>query len=242
MDAAEYRRMAELEGTHWWFTARREILDDAITRLKLPANARILEAGCGTGGNLAMLSRHGQVDAMETDSFAHAHARATHPDLDIRQGELPDNFPYHDKRYDLICMFDVLEHIGPDATALQTLKNHLNPGGRLLLTVPALPLLWSRHDEAHHHHRRYTKKTLQAALRAGGFTPVYISYFNTVLFPLVFGARLAGKFRRVQETDLTLPPPTINRLLHMIFSSEQLVLKHTTLPIGVSLLAEARMA
>ncbi|MCH9013739.1 MAG: class I SAM-dependent methyltransferase, partial [Proteobacteria bacterium] len=156
MDRQVYARMAELEDRHWWFAARRRILTEVLARLvALPAAPRLLEAGCGTGGNLAMLSRFGEVAAFEPDAEARRKAQEK-SGFDVRDGRLPGDIPFEPGRFDLVAAFDVLEHVEDDLASLRALHAQLRPGGSALITVPAFEFLWSRHDERHHHWRRYT--------------------------------------------------------------------------------------
>lgn len=241
MEPSIYTLMASLEENHWWFAARRAIAENLIRQLRLPPGASILDAGCGTGGNLAMLSRYGQVDAMELDDRARQMANAKGV-AQVLSGELPGEVPYPQGQFDLIALLDVLEHVEDDCNTLEVLGSLLKPGGRLLISVPAFPFLWSAHDEAHHHKRRYFLGELKSKLENAGLEVAYASYFNTILFPLIFGARQLGKLRadKRESGDLAMPGPWINRLLFAIFSSERFVLGRWPLPFGVSAMAIAR--
>jgi SAM-dependent methyltransferase len=233
--------MASIEADHWWFAARRAIAERVIGQLGLPPDASILDAGCGTGGNLAMLSRHGRVDAMELDDQAR-HVANAKGIARVVSGRLPDALPYPQEHFDLIALLDVLEHVEDDRSSVRALASLLKPGGHLLISVPAFPFLWSAHDAVHHHKRRYYLGELKRTLGDAGLEVTYASYFNTVLFPLIFGVRQLGKLRarKPESGDLTLPRPLINRLLFAVFSSERFVLGRWSLPFGVSALAVAR--
>ncbi len=241
MEPDIYTLMASLEENHWWFAARRAIVESFIKQLRLPPDARILDAGCGTGGNLAMLGRHGQVHAMELDDQARQIANAKGV-ARVLSGRLPDNVPFSQEQFDLIALLDVLEHVDDDRNTLRVLGSLLKPGGYLLISVPAFPFLWSAHDEVHHHKRRYVLGELISKLEDAGLEIPYASYFNTVLFPLIFGARLVGKLRTRKRvsSDLAMPNALINRLLFAVFSGERFVLGRGSLPFGVSALAVAR--
>lgn len=241
MEPNIYTLMASLEENHWWFAARRAIAERIIEQLGLPPDASILDAGCGTGGNLAMLSRHGRVHAMELDDQARQIANAKGI-ARVLSGRLPDEVPYPQGQFDLIALLDVLEHVEDDRNTVRALASLLKPGGYLLISVPAFPFLWSAHDEVHHHKRRYVAGGLRSLLDNAGLEVTYASYFNTVLFPLIFGARQLGKLRsrKPGSGDLTMPHPFINRLLRAVFSSERCVLGRWSLPFGVSALAVAR--
>jgi SAM-dependent methyltransferase len=194
MNPAAYLEMAETESRHWWFLGRRAILARVMERLALPRNSRILEVGCGTGGNLSMLGTFGAVSAVEMDGNAREIAsRKTANRYDIRAGCCPDEIPFQDQLFDLICMFDVLEHIDRDTETLIAIKRMLASNGRILLTVPAHQWLWSAHDEFLHHKRRYSATELRQKVIAAGLRPVKMSYFNTILFPLAAIMRLKDK-------------------------------------------------
>lgn len=238
MNPAAYVEMAETEARHWWFSGRRTILSRMIESLDLPRNSRILEVGCGTGGNLEMLARYGDVSAFEMDADARAIAsRKTNNHYDIRAGHCPDQIPFHDQRFNLICMFDVLEHIEQDTEALIAVKQLLAKNGRILMTVPAYQWLWGRHDEFLHHRRRYSRKGLRRKLEDAGLHPTKISYFNTFLFPVAAIGRLKDRiFRSSNVAGSKIPPDLLNSILRNIFSAEQFVLKKINLPFGVSIL------
>lgn len=238
MDARIYTEMAALEDRHWWFVARRSILNKMLANLPLPADAQILEAGCGTGGNLAMLARYGHVYGMEANTEAINLAMAKGL-AEVRAGHLPNDIPFPERNFDLIALFDVLEHLDDDVAALHTLRTRLKPGGWLLVTVPAYPFLWSRHDKLHHHKRRYMARSLRAAIENAGYRVHYLSYFNTWLLPFIAVVRLAhgngGKGGAV-----AMPNKFFNFLLTKVFASERFFLGHIALPVGVSLLILAR--
>lgn len=238
MERAIYDRMALIDGEHWWFAGRRSVVAAMIERLKLPERARILEVGCGTGSNLAMLQRYGRVDAIEPDAGARALA-SRRGGIAVSGGFLPDEAEIEDEAYDLIVLLDVLEHIPDDRGTLALLTGKLKPGGRLMLTVPASPWMWSSHDVAHHHQRRYTAKTLRRVLGDGGFRLKHMSHFNTVLFPLIAAVRLLGKLTGREGGDDAMPPAPVNTLLGGLFAAERHVAVRGGLPFGVSLIAVA---
>lgn len=237
-----YREMASVQDRHWWFVARRQILDRVMAGLSLPADARIIEVGCGPGGNLGMLARHGHLQAMEADPAA----RRMAADLGVCPvwcGALPSPQPFAAESGDLICLFDVLEHIADDIAALSAAAALLRPGGRILLTVPAYDWLWSAHDEAHHHHRRYNKATLAKVVSAAGLAAIRVGHFNSLLFPLIAAARVLKKATgQTGESDAALPPPWLNTLLREVFALERVVIAKALFPVGTSLLAVLKRA
>jgi SAM-dependent methyltransferase len=157
MERKVYEQMAQLDQRHWWFTARRRILAELIERVvKPPKDARILELGAGTGHNLPMLSRFGTVEASELDPIARELA-SERLGREVKEAALPDLSMFPADSYDLIALLDVIEHVPDDKASLAAIMTRLKPGGALLLTVPANPWMWTAHDVAHHHHRRYRK-------------------------------------------------------------------------------------
>ncbi|HEX2762904.1 MAG TPA: class I SAM-dependent methyltransferase [Allosphingosinicella sp.] len=235
MERQVYDNMAEVDGRHWWFVARRRIIEAMIAERIHPApDARVLEVGCGTGSNLALLKTFGSVEAIEPDAEARAFA-ARRSGVAIRGGTLPGGAEIDDGAYDLVTLFDVLEHIPDDRGALAELSRKLKPSGRLLVTVPAMPWLWSGHDVAHHHQRRYTAALLRRVLAESGFRTLHLTYFNSLLFPLVAAARAWARLTGREGGNDALPPPAVNDALREIFAAERHVLSRFSLPFGVSL-------
>lgn len=210
-----------------------------IGSFALPGAPRILEIGSGTGGNLAMLSQYGRVTGVEMDATAREMAaEKTDRIFDIRDGVCPNAMPFKSgESFDLICLFDVLEHIEDDIAALSSLKGLLTDGGTVLVTVPAYRWLWSTHDLVLHHKRRYTSRELKHKLRGLGFNVLKISYFNTLLFPFIGGARLLDRLLgRETASGTSVPPTLINSALFNIFSLERFFLHWLKFPFGVSIL------
>jgi SAM-dependent methyltransferase len=235
MDRAVYDRMAEIDRDHWWFVGRRRIIRALIEKFapaKRPLS--ILEVGAGTGSNIALLQEFGQVDAIEPDDHARAFAEQR-TGLTLKGGYLPD-VPLDDGKYDLIVLLDVLEHIPDDKGALEAVRPKIAKGGRLLLAVPAMPGLWSAHDVAHHHQRRYTAKSLEAVVIAAGYRVVHRGAYNSLLLPAIVAVRALNKLRGKEGGDEdALPPAPLNRLLSWMFGMERHAAVRGLFPAGVSL-------
>lgn len=236
MDRETYDRMRVLQETHWWFVARRRILADQIARLPLPADPRILEVGCGPGGNLDMLKRFGHVEAIEPDAESRDYA-AGRAGVTVRSGLLPDRLPDFEAPFDMIAAFDVIEHVDDDAGAIRALGSLLNPGGVLVTTVPAGAWMWSRHDEHHHHKRRYALPAYRRLFEGAGLSVRRATHFNTLLFPPIAAVRLLQKLTRSEGgNDEAVPAPAINAALTRLFAAEAGLLRAVDLPFGVSIL------
>ncbi|PIB25697.1 methyltransferase [Amylibacter kogurei] len=241
MDTAAYARMGEQEHKHWWFAARREIIAKLITSsCDLPKNARLLEAGCGTGGNLSLLSGFGKLDAFEFDETSRTTAQLK-SGMDIPFGALPDDAPFAGEAYDLIALLDVLEHIEHDTASLTALGERLDKNGRILITVPAMPWLWSKHDVVHHHFRRYTRNSLKRAVENAGLEVEAISYFNCFLFPFALMKRGFDKLTGSSAPDDEIPSDWMNKLFFRIFRAERHLVSRTSLPWGLSLYAIVKL-
>jgi SAM-dependent methyltransferase len=240
MERVVFDRMAEQDQHHWWFVARRRILAEVIRRVVKPRRgACVLEVGCGTGHNLQMLGKFGKLDACELDAIARGMAsdRLGRPVLEAR---LPDLTMFKTGSYDLIALLDVLEHVPDDAGSLKAIRKLLKPGGALLLTVPANKWMWSAHDVAHHHFRRYTKRELARLFSGAGYELQLHSYFNCLLFPAIAAARLLGKIRGSESADDEMPSARVNGVLERTFGLEAALIGRIPMPFGVSLIAVAR--
>ena len=240
MERKVYDQMAKLDSLHWWFTARRRILDGVIERIvRPPQDARILELGAGTGHNLAMLSRFGRVEASELDPVARdlASERLGRP---VVEAALPDLSMFPAASYDLVALLDVLEHVTDDRGSLFAIRDLLKPGGALLLTVPINPWMWSAHDVAHHHHRRYRRSEIRKLALDAGYDIDMLSPFNSLLFPPIAAVRLVGKLTGKDDSDDAMPSAPVNKVLDAVFGMERGLIGRVPLPFGVSLVAVLR--
>ena len=239
MERVVYEKMAELDQRHWWYRARREVIAALIRRAAPPPpNARLLEIGCGTGHNLAMLGQFGEVDALELDEEARQLAEKR-LGRKVMSSPLPELGEVPDRAYDLVGAFDVIEHIEEDKAALAAIAAKLRPGGRLVMTVPAHQWMWSAHDVVNHHKRRYSKRSLKRLIEQSPLRLERVGYLNSLLFPVAIAKRIASRAMNKEDTDLTLPPAPLNAALERVFAAERHLIGRVPLPPGLSLFAVA---
>ena len=239
MERSVYKQMAELDQSHWWYRARREVLAALIRRVaQPPKDAAILEIGCGTGHNLAMLREFGRVDALELDEEARGLAEER-LGRKVLSSPLPELSEVAERHYDLVGAFDVIEHIDDDRAAVASIASRLKPGGKLVITVPAHRWMWSAHDVVNHHKRRYSRQALRALIENSPLRLDAIGYFNSLLFPVAVADRMSSKLRGKDDSDLKLPPAPLNRALEGVFRTERHLIGRFPLPPGLSLFVVA---
>jgi len=230
------------EDRHWWYQGRRRVLERAIERLGLPAEARILDAGCGSGRNMVELCRHGTVAGVELSSTSVRLARERNCG-EVIEGSVLD-MPFEEGSFDLTVSLDVIEHLEDDVGALRELRRVTKPGGALLVTVPAYQWLWSGHDEINHHHRRYNRRTLLAAAESAGWRQERSTHFNSLLLPVAILMRALERFKpsaTKSSLDLWVPPAPLNWTLRQPLHIEAAAIGHGgSIPAGLSLLAVYR--
>jgi SAM-dependent methyltransferase len=218
------------------------VLDGVIAELGLPANARILDAGCGSGRFMVELARRGTVTGVELSdtSVQLARRRAIG---EVVAGSVTE-MPFADDSFDLTVSLDVIEHLEDDVAALREFRRTVAPGGALLITVPAYQWLWSGHDEVNHHHRRYTRRSLQRVAEQAGWKQVRTTYFNSLLLPVAILLRVLERFNTnttESSLDLWIPPEPLNWLLERPLALEAaLIARGARIPAGLSLLAVFR--
>lgn len=249
MDKSFALKYAELEEKHWWFRARRNILTTLLQNdIDWNNVDHLLEIGTSSGMNLYDIYRR----FLYADQIHGVEPFAPNLDLANRRGkikvypgtaeELPDELDEY--RYDVITMFDVLEHTEDDEAVLRYLYPRITDYGSLVLTVPAYMWLWGRQDEVSHHYRRYTMPLLKQRLENNGFKILYSTYFNTILFPAIAALRLASKLGADEKEsdnfgDFNYGHPLLDKLFFLLFNLERYPLKFLKFPYGVSLYAHA---
>ncbi len=244
-----YEQFYQLEDIHWWFRARRRYIEKIISGLFEVDQQRLkfCEIGAGTGGNLPLLTRFASVDAVEMNDTARNIIKTKNIEgvRHLYPGHLPDDMPTL-KLYDAVFSLDVIEHVQDDIAALAQLKAYVKENGYLITTVPAYQWLWSAHDEANQHYRRYTLKGYRELVKSTGLKIVYASYFNTLLFPLAAGARVLENCKPVKDNteegigDLELPYSTVNFLFRKIFELESSIAGKVRMPFGLSIIVIAK--
>lgn len=241
MDKAYFKEYYIQERQHWWFLARMEILQSQITTLVKPKEKlKILNIGIATGATTEMLSKFGNVTSLEYDEDCCQFVKET-LDIPVVHGSIL-SLPFEDGEFDLVCAFDVIEHVEDDKLAVAEMKRVCSKNGFVFVTVPAFMDLWSDHDLINHHFRRYIAKGLKALFVSNGEV-VYSSYFNSILFPPIYFVRrlsnlLKSKSKEAPQSDFTkFKPGLLNNLLYRLFKLEKRFLnKQFHFPAGVSIM------
>ena len=243
------KTMLDVDEHHWWYRGRRRIIGAELQKLPLGAGARVLDAGCGSGRTLEQLRDHGRAGGIELEvcgielSPQAAEQARRRGGFDVRVGRL-ERLPWDAGTFELITCLDVIEHTPDDRVTLRELDRVARPGGCLLVTVPAYQALWSRHDEANHHYRRYRRGTLQAAAVQAGWRIERMTSFNSLLLAPAAAVRMLQRSRGASAPytpDLEIGPRWLNGALERPLALEAGWLgRGHTLPMGLSLLAVLR--
>jgi SAM-dependent methyltransferase len=243
VDPAFYDELHALQERHWWYAARREILEgvlETVVHSGLPSGA-VYDLGCGVGANLPVLKRFGPTVGVDSSPEAVAYCRER-GHADVRLADLSRLEGLPDESASIVVLADVIEHLDDEDACLVAAKRLLKPGGALVVTVPAFMFLWSPADDAAHHKRRYVKSGLHATI-SRHFEISRLSYFNAFLFaPIAGGRLLEAIFRRSGHDMAHVPPSPLNTALRTIFAAEGHLLARFDIPFGVSLLCVARKA
>lgn len=232
--------MFALEGEHWWFWGKRHLMRRLLAqRLGGRHDLRILDVGCGGGANAAELASHGAVTACDRSLDALGFARRRGIDR-VVAAEGPF-LPFRDASFDLVTAYDVLEHVRDDAAFAVELARVLRPGGALALHVPAWPFLWSAHDEALEHQRRYTRRALASVIAAAGLELERLTWASCAIFVPTAAVRLLRRRfgREAEGADLGTVPAPLGAVLRGVYRAEAEIAAAVGLPIGVSLAAIA---
>jgi SAM-dependent methyltransferase len=241
MEQAELRAILDHDERHWWYRGRLRIVIQEVERLGLPPQAQILDAGCGSGRVLGHLARFGEVAGVDISPLAVRAARERGHE-EVLEANI-ERLPFPSGSFDLVTCLDVIEHTRDDVAVLRELRRVTRPGGRVLLTVPAYPALWSVHDEINHHHRRYLRRELRRVAQTAGLVLERDTHFNALLLPPAAVVRLAGRLRlrrrrATGRSDLSIGPQVINPVLELPLRLEAALLRRgVSLPLGLSVAA-----
>lgn len=229
------------EGDYWWFVARRR-LAQALLHAYLPeVSGRILDAGCGTGALLSELQASGFAVGVDVslEALCLTRQRGAFPSVQARLEALP----FASETFQVAFALDVLEHLPDERPALRELYRVLQAGGYLIVSVPAYSWLWSKHDVALAHYRRYTARTLRTHLCKAGFQVRMLSPSVGLLLPIIALARWLDRLRPGAPAATVIPLPRwLNRTLIRLHDCETRWLLRHRLPFGVSLVAVAQRA
>ncbi len=232
---------AELERKNWWFKVRKKIIAAAIKKNcnPLPYNTAVLNVGAAAGASSQWLSQFGKVTSVENDKDFVAFLKEAKEDV---QESGAEQLPFANNQFDLVCAFDVIEHIEDDNKAVHEMLRVCRAGGFLVVTVPAFQSLWSSHDAVNHHKRRYTKKSLLTLIEKMDCEVKYATYFNSLLFlPVWIFRKVKNIFSKpsqklVADFAYTSNGSIVSFILEKIFALEIFLLRFLRFPFGVSLL------
>jgi ubiquinone/menaquinone biosynthesis C-methylase UbiE len=239
----EFAALVEYDEQHWWYVGRRRVLHAVLEQLTLPAGAQVLDAGCGSGRTMDDLAAYGEVHGFDLNPLGAEHARGRgHADVRVARVE---EMPWDDASFDLVTCLDVIEHTPDDVASLRELRRVTRPGGWLVVTVPAYQFLWSSHDVANEHYRRYRRRQLAQAARAAGWEVGKWTYFNSVLFFPGAAVRMLERVRpqekRRSRPQVALTPRAWDGALAWPMRFEAGLIRHgVSLPVGMSLLTVFR--
>lgn len=241
MKIDEYDRMFRVEDRHWWYRGLRTIIQNAWDRHGLKEGANILDIGCGTGANLALLAP--KATATGIDISTHALDRCASRGLARNVQASADALPFPAQHFDAALIIDVLYHqsVSDKQRPLEEAHRILKPGGLVFINVPAYQWLYSSHDDAIQTDRRFTRREIVTLLRAAGFNSLHATYWNTLLFPPILLARLWRKMRPTEGSDLN---ENTGGFLPCLFSAalaiERRLMAIAPLPFGLSIFVVAR--
>ena len=241
MENSEYRVMYNLEQSYWWFLGKQFLVRQSLCGLGLESSKcpRLLDIGCGTGIILKILEEFGSAWGMELSLQALKFLREREVYKVVR-GNANESLPFKDGTFSGITCLDVLEHLHNDSGLLRDMIRICKPGGRILITVPAFRFLWSPHDVALHHKRRYTRVQILHQAEGLGCKVIKATYFNTALFlPIMLLRKMrshhSAGMRAQSDFFMGLPAP-LNKILTRLYTLELQCLRHLNFPFGVSLL------
>jgi len=243
MEVAFYKEMYNLENYHWWFLGKKTLLCAFLAKYADLKNhsMKILDVGCGTGMIMFLLKNYGETYGIDISEEALNFCRLRgHKYLKKARA---NNVPFDNQFFDLVIAFDLLEHLEDDEGAVKEFYRILKKGGILLISVPSFKFLYSEHDLAAGHKRRYTANQIKRLMKQKQFSIMKITYTNMFIFPLVVVYRLLKKFFPIREqvkTDFFSVPLIINKILSSIYRLEAILLARMDFPFGLSVVCVVR--
>ena len=244
VEEVAYRQTRALEEAHWWFVGMRAIYRKQLQSLGLARDARILDLGCGTGGNLGLLESLGSTWALDASLTAASFVKQRgFPRIGVASAT---ELPVPDASFDVVTAFGVIEHVEEDERMLREMCRVTRPGGHMLIVTSAHRWLWSVHDDRVHHVRRYRISELGERVRRAGWRVEQLSYVNAALFPAVAVVRTLQRLIPERPTEAErgmsgfgMPPGPVNRALAALLGFEGTLLSRMDLPMGVGLICRA---
>jgi len=245
MEKDEYKIMCDIEQAYWWFVGKQYLVKTVLKSFCKNGLIQddILDIGSGTGVILKLLADFGTAYGMEISPEAIQFLRQRDVNL-LVQSDANQSIPFKDNTFSVITCLDVLEHVDNDFSLIEEMFRVCKLCGHVIVTVPAFEILWSHHDVALHHKRRYTKQQMLKRIRKFNWKVVKCSYYNTILFLPILSVRKLKTFlannRDVRSDFFIKLPAWANKILSSLFVSEIYFLRHVNLPFGVSLLLVLR--
>ncbi len=236
----EYRRVFESEDSFWWYVGIHSLVESSLRQNLGVSQPTILDAGCGTGGNLVILQKYGNAVGIDLSQNALNLCKEARGIDNLARGTL-ESLPFRSGAFDAAISIDVLYHrwVTEDERALQELHRVLKPGGLLILQSAAFEWLRGQHDEVVYTRKRYTKSEICTKLQGAGFRVQTATYRNSLLFPLVFLVRLFQRKGGANSSDVKMPSPLVNSILKTVMRFENFLLKSVRFPVGSSVYAIA---
>lgn len=240
MNKEYVQQYVQLEKQHWWFVVRQKIILSFLKKYTKDLPVRVLNIGAAGGASSQWLSKFGAVVSVETELSFIDYLRSKH--IEVVDASIV-NMPFDDNSFDLVCAFDVIEHVEDDVAAVKEMERVCKKDGVICATVPAFKMLWSNHDMVNGHYRRYTKKSFLSLFAKNAVLKNYeLQYFNSLLFlPILVVRKISNLFKKgldKNQSDFTnyKTRGILNKILRIIFAAEIPLLKFIKFPFGVSLI------
>jgi len=243
MQQHTYAIMNRVEDSHWWYVGRRRILESFLKQIiqnpkSKIQNPKILDVGCGTGGNLEMLTKFGAAEGVDVSDEALEFCKRK--GLKAHKG-LAESLPFEDGSFNIVTALDVVEHLDDDLAGLKEMNRVLKTGGKTLIFVPAFMWLWGVQDDVSNHRIRYTKRQIIERLENAGFEIERATYANITFFAPILAGRTLMKLTGIKpESENNVNVSALNGVFGKLFGAERFWLKNFDFPFGVSIVIVAK--